>query len=138
MSIPYQTLFIALAKNKINYLVAGGFAVNFHQVNRSTIDLDLILHLEKENVLAFDRIMSQLGYKPRLPVSGKDFANEETRKKWMKEKNMLVFSYIHSQNMLEVIDIFAEEPKPFSELDRNKTLVWEPLELKFRSWEFRI
>lgn len=41
--VAYKDLFVALEKHKIEYLVAGGFAVNFHQVNRATADLDLIL-----------------------------------------------------------------------------------------------
>lgn len=51
--VPYQKLFKLLAQHKIQYLVADGFAVNFHQVQRATVDLDLILHLETKNILAF-------------------------------------------------------------------------------------
>ena len=118
--ITYKEIFTALAKQKIRYLVAGGVAVNLHQVNRATADLDLIIHLESDNILNFVNMMEKLGYKPRVPVAGQDFANPETRKKWIEEKNMKVFSYINPSNHFEVIDIFVEEPKPFNELDKNK------------------
>ena len=45
--ISYKKLFVELYENKIKYLVAGDLAVNLHQVQRATVDLDLIVHLEK-------------------------------------------------------------------------------------------
>lgn len=113
---PYQELFKALSNHQIEYLVAGGFAVNFHGINRATADLDLIIHLDEKNILEFDAMMTKLGYTPRLPVTGKEFAIKENREKWINEKNLVVFSYIHPNNPFELIDIFAEEPKPFAEL----------------------
>lgn len=121
--IPYRKLFEALFKNKIRYLVAGGVAVNLHQVNRATVDLDLIVHLESANVKQFVKMMLALGYKPKLPVKAEDFAKKEIRKKWGEEKNMMVFSFIHPQNPFEIIDVFVEEPRPFDELERNKVEV---------------
>lgn len=118
--ISYRQLFVALSEAKIRYLVAGGVAVNLHQVQRATADLDLILHLERENLLHFAKLMSQLGYQPKVPVKGEDFADPVLRQKWITEKNMMVFSFINPKNSYELIDIFVEEPKPFAELDKNK------------------
>lgn len=121
--LPYRDLFIALHTQGIRYLVAGGFAVNFHGVQRFTADLDLILHLETSNILAFDHLMLQSGYRPRLPVSGTDFANAKTRQDWIETKNMLVFSYVNPHNAFEIIDIFVDEPSPFEELAERKKIV---------------
>jgi hypothetical protein len=44
---PYKKLFLNLFEHNIRYLVAGGFAVNLHQVQRATVDIDLILDLKK-------------------------------------------------------------------------------------------
>lgn len=118
--ISYRKLFEALFKNKIRYLVAGGVAVNLHQVNRATVDLDLIVHLEPANAKQFVKVMLALGYKPKLPVKADDFTKKEIRKKWAEEKNMMVFSFVHPQNPFEMIDIFVEEPRPFDELEKNK------------------
>ena len=57
--ISYRQLFVALAEARIRYLVAGGVAVNLHQVQWATADLDLILHLERENLLHFAKLMSE-------------------------------------------------------------------------------
>lgn len=121
--IPYKDLLIALSKNDIKYLVAGGVAVNLHQVARATMDLDIIVHLTRENVLKFVDVMKKLGYKPKVPVDGSEFADPNTRQKWIEEKNMIVFSFVNPTNLFEVIDVFVREPKPFTEMDGRKTLV---------------
>jgi len=118
--VPYQTVFERLHKAGIRYLVAGGFAVNFHQVQRATVDLDLIIQLEHNNILMFVELMKELGFTPRIPVPAQDFANDIIRKKWISEKGMMVFTFIHTQNPFEVIDIFSEEPLPFEELWKER------------------
>lgn len=114
--VPYRKLFEELERRCIRYLVAGGFAVNFHQVQRATVDLDLILDLEQSNALAFVQMMSDLGYRPKIPVQAEDFADASLREKWIEEKGMMVFSFMHAQNLLETIDVFVREPRPFGEL----------------------
>jgi predicted nucleotidyltransferase len=118
--IPYKTLFKELEDKKIAYLIAGGFAVNFHNVQRSTVDIDLVLHLTESNIFNFVSIMKDLGFAPRLPVRPEDFADPKIRQTWIEEKNMMVFSFNHNSNPLEIIDIFVEEPKPFTELFNNR------------------
>ncbi len=114
--VPYRKVFEELDKRKIRYLVAGGFAVNFHQVQRTTLDLDLILQIETENILRFVGLMNELDFQPRVPVRPEDFANSEQRTKWIQEKGMMVFTFIHKKNPLEVIDVFCDEPMPFKEI----------------------
>ena len=121
--LPYKQIFKELNNAKIRYLIAGGFAVNFHGVNRYTADLDLIIHLESSNTLAFIEVMEKLGYVPRVPVNPKDFANESKRTEWIEEKNMLVFTFIRPDNPFEIIDIFVRVPKPFNEMDSRKKMI---------------
>lgn len=112
----YQKILEELSKAQIKYLIVGGFAVNFHQVQRATVDLDLIIHLEEANVLKFTSMMKNLGYIPKVPVMPEDFANPAIRKVWIEEKNMKVFSYTLPNNPFETIDVFVEEPMPFEEM----------------------
>ncbi|MBI4403942.1 MAG: hypothetical protein HY537_07270 [Deltaproteobacteria bacterium] len=114
--VPYRTVFEELDKRQIRYLVAGGFAVNFHQVQRATVDLDLIIEIEKDNILKFVALMKELGFVPRLPVEAADFADDTIRRRWISEKGMMVFTFIHQKNPFEVIDVFSEEPFPFDKL----------------------
>jgi len=116
MGIPYQKLLHELNQSHIRYLIAGGFALNFHQINRSTIDLDIILHLEKENILAFHQVMSKLGYQLRQPIDIHDFTTEQNRQTWLIEKNMVMLSYYNSHNFMEIVDVFVSEPIPFIDI----------------------
>jgi len=118
--VPYRKIFEELEKRRIKYLVAGGLAVNFHKVQRITVDLDLILHLQPKNVMAFVEMMTCLGYQSRLPVNALDFANPKIRQRWITEKGMLVFSFIHPSNPFELVDIFIKEPRPFKDLWRRR------------------
>lgn len=118
--VPYKKVFEELENRSIAYLIAGGFAVNFHNVQRSTIDLDLILHLTESNVLSFLNMIKDLGFVPRLPVDAEAFADPEHRRVWATEKNMLVFSFVHQNDPIQVIDIFIQEPKPFNDLFSNR------------------
>lgn len=113
---PYKDIFKALHRAKVRYLVAGGVAVNLHQIVRATVDLDLILHLEKKNVMKFVHVMKKLGYTPKVTVNPKDLADEQKRESWILEKNMMVFSFINPNNPMEIIDIFVREPFPFEKI----------------------
>ena len=118
--VPYRKIFQELEKRKIRYLVAGGFAVNFHKVQRATVDLDLIIHLQPKNILALVAMMTALGYKPRLPIDPREFADMKKRSSWIEDKGMLVFSFLNPTNPFELIDIFTKEPKPFDSLWRRR------------------
>src|SRR3990167_3742523 len=116
----FTDILTTLAKAKIKFLVAGGIAMNLHGLQRSTMDLDLIVFLKKENVLKFVKTITKLGFRPKVPVPAESFADEELRKQWIQEKTMVVFSFYHSKNMMNVIDVFVEHPRPFEEMFKNK------------------
>ncbi len=118
--VPYQKIFKSLAQAKIRYLVAGGVAVNLHGIERATADLDLIVHLEEANLLKFIQVMKKLGYLPRVPVPIEDLADEKKRQSWIKEKNMLVFSFFNPKSPMELIDIFIKNPLPFDIIYKNR------------------
>lgn len=112
----YQKILVSLSRAKVLYLVAGGIAMNILGMERATYDLDLIVFLGRENVLKFGRVMTKLGYRPKIPVKPEDFADEKLRKSWAKEKNMVVFSFYHPKNPFEVIDVFVYHPRPFDKM----------------------
>ncbi|OGC11014.1 hypothetical protein A3K48_00545 [candidate division WOR-1 bacterium RIFOXYA12_FULL_52_29] len=119
----YAEVFEALNREKVKYLVVGGVAVVLHSVMRLTADLDLMVDLKKENLLSFIKVLSSLGYMPKLPVEAIDFADPLKRKTWIKEKNMKVFSFIHSQQAYKIIDVFADEPISFADAYNRKQVV---------------
>ncbi|NQU17485.1 MAG: nucleotidyl transferase AbiEii/AbiGii toxin family protein [Candidatus Saganbacteria bacterium] len=127
----YLEVFDKLNKAKVRYLVVGGVALVLHGVVRLTADLDLFVDLNANNLEKLLKALKELGYKPKLPVNPKDFADNTIREKWVKEKNMKVFSFIHSKDDFKVIDIFANEPIPFNKAYSNKqTLKAEGIGIK--------
>ncbi len=109
--------------SKVRYLLVGGVAVNLHGIVRPTKDIDFIVYLEKKNLLEFIKIMTRLGYRPKVPVAAEDFADPEKRKDWIKNKNMIVFSFYHNKDLMNVVDVFVKHPLPFEGLFKRRELI---------------
>src|SRR4030065_1557356 len=85
-------LFASLNRGSVKYMVVGGIAVNLYGIERSTADIDIVLKLDKANVLRFIKLAKRLGLKPKVPVNLDDFVDPEKRDSWISEKGMTVFS----------------------------------------------
>jgi hypothetical protein len=73
-----------------------GLAVNAHGYLRFTHDIDLVVQLVPENVESTFQALESIGYRPIVPVEAHEFAEPETRKRWITEKGMTVLSF-HSE-----------------------------------------
>lgn len=104
----YEEVLRKLNECNVKYLVAGGLAVNLHGVPRMTQDLDLLIELDEENILIILKALGSIGYIPRLPVRGEDFADKEIRDRWMKEKNMKAFTLAHSIKPFQEVDLLFD------------------------------
>ena len=104
----YERVFRELDRRKIRYLVIGGIAVNIHGYSRATGDLDIMLSFESENIKKFIELVNALGYKPKIPVSIEELANQDKIEIWKKEKHMEVFSVYNPHSNLEHMDIMVE------------------------------
>ncbi|UCD35839.1 MAG: hypothetical protein JSU90_03115 [Nitrospiraceae bacterium] len=112
----YEQLFKFLNKERVDYVVVGGVAYVLHGGLRLTADLDIMIGLEKKNIRKFIHIMSELGYKPKIPVKAEDLMDPHKRMEWLKEKNMKVFSFFSSKQPVSLIDIFIYEPVNFHDV----------------------
>lgn len=115
----YEELFKSLNKKRVKYLVVGGVAFLLHGGMRFTADLDLMIGLDNNNLSKFINIMTDLGYKPKLPVKGKELMDPDKREQWLKEKNMKVFSFFSTKHPVNLIDIFIFEPINFQNAMAN-------------------
>lgn len=103
----------ALNRAEARYLVVGGIAVVLHGYLRTTADLDLVIHLDRANVLRAMQALGNLGYRPRAPVQAEAFADPEQRAAWRREKGLTVFSLWSPAHPTMEIDCFVEEPFDF-------------------------
>lgn len=122
-----HTIFKSLNDGDVRYIVAGGLAVIAHGFIRLTSDVDLIIDLEHDNLLAGLTALEKIGYVPRLPVTGEQFCDPDLRKSWIQDKNMLVFPlWKPSEANGLIIDVFVDYPFDFSdELSNAKRMETE-------------
>jgi predicted nucleotidyltransferase len=116
MELDFQTIFKELNGLGIDYLVVGGLAVNFHGIPRMTYDIDLMVLLESENVLKLVTKLTQWGYKPKIPIDPRDFADEMKRSSWIREKGMKALNFYSETLPIGEIDIVIDAPIPYEEL----------------------
>jgi len=102
-------IFRALDEADVRYLVVGGVAVVLHGHPRFTADLDLVLDLAPSNAFAAIGALETLGYRPRAPVPAGDFANEEIRAAWRREKGLTVFSLWSPSHPGTEVDLFVND-----------------------------
>jgi predicted nucleotidyltransferase len=122
-----QQIVSALNHANVRYVVAGGLAVIAYGYLRLTMDVDLVIDLERENLLRALNALEMIGYKPRLPVTKEAFADARTRENWVSNKNMMVFPlWKPSDTNGIVIDIFAK--CPFNFADEYAKAKWMEIE----------
>ena len=107
------SVFRALGERSVRFIVVGGVAVNVQGYQRPTADLDLVVHLDRENILAALEALASLGYRPVLPVDASDFASDAQRERWRAERGLEVFSMVSDRLPDLTVDIFAYHPFDF-------------------------
>jgi hypothetical protein len=119
----YEDVFRALNDSEVDYLVVGGVALVLHGVVRLTVDLDLMVEMSESNLRKFVSALGGLGYKPKVPVSLSDFVDRDTRRRWVKEKNMKVFSLYHPKKPYSVVDVLVYEPIDYRKAREDRVVV---------------
>jgi hypothetical protein len=109
----YLDLFRALEEEKVRYLLVGGVAVNLHGAERLTMDVDLMLSLDAENLRRFLVVARRLTLKPVLPVTLEQFCDAKTVESWIGEKRMLAFQLRSPDARAPSIDILVKPVIPF-------------------------
>jgi len=117
----YLDLFRTLEQYHVRYLLVGGLALNIHGVERATMDVDLMLALDSENISAFIAVARVLGMKPLLPVTLDDFADPAKLRSWIEEKHMLAFALRPLRTSDPTVDILVQ-PKVDFDLAWNRRI----------------
>lgn len=107
------SILTSLANGGVRFLVVGGVAVVLHGHPRFTADLDLVVDLESANAKKALDVLASKGFRPRAPVSLASFADPEERRRWIEEKDLVVFSLWSPEAPGTEIDLFVEAPFDF-------------------------
>jgi len=108
-----EAVFDALNRADVAYLVVGGLAVNAHGYVRMTMDIDLVIALNPENILKALHALEEECFRPAVPVTPEQFADPANRKRWREEREMRVLKLWSDKYRLSPVDIFIYEPFDF-------------------------
>jgi len=124
MELDYQTIFKALNRLGIDYLLVGGLAVNFHGIPRMTYDIDLLILLHPKNILNLVAQLTRWDYRPKIAMDPMDLADEAKRNSWIQEKGMKPFHFYNNTSPVGEIDLVLESPIPFDQL-KSRAIIFD-------------
>jgi len=118
----YEEVLRAFQKNKVNYVIVGGIALNLLGGSRYTSDLDIVVELSEKNLRKIITILEKMGFRAKLPVNPADITNKKIRKDWIENKNLKALNFYKPTSMAEV-DIIVDTPISFKHIKKNKAIV---------------
>jgi len=108
-----EVVVAALEAANVRYLIVGGLAVVAHGYVRFTADLDLVLDPDPAALRRAISALTDLGYRPRVPVDFNEFADPARRAEWIRDKGMIVFAIQSADHSWTEVDLFLEAPFDF-------------------------
>ena len=125
-----------LAEAKVEFVLVGGLAVALHGYQRATLDVDIVLAMDDENLQHFLAVAKASGLRPTMPVQLDTLAQPALIEQWYREmgqagkprsgcsqKGMLAFSVRGPDTVAAVLDILVRPVIPFTDLRRDATQV---------------
>lgn len=119
----YKNIFHALNEAKVNYLIVGGVAMNLLGCPRFTNDIDVLLALDEKNLHLMQKAMKAIGYEQRIPLSLDELGDEKKVLRFMKEKNLLAYTFFNPKEPLYSIDIVVGASLRFPRYADHRVLV---------------
>jgi hypothetical protein len=114
----YLDLFRCLHRRDVRYLLAGGLAMNLHGVPRMTMDVDLVVALDDDNLEAFIQCARDLYLKPQAPVPLESLLDADLRRSWIEDKHLIAFALAGTPGT-PTVDVLLKHPLDFDEALRR-------------------
>jgi len=106
-------------KHNLKYTIVGGYALALHGIVRATVDVDLVLQLNKSNFELAEKALNQIGLMSRIPVRANEIIS--MRKEYIEKRNLLAWSFVDFKNPSRQVDILIT--KNLKDLDTEKLSV---------------
>lgn len=113
----YLELFRALERHRVRYVLVGGLAVTLHGVERATMDIDLSVAMDAENLDALLGLARELRFQPVLPVSLDAITDPVLLERWRLERNMEVFALRSPEQAGVTIDVLVRPAVRFEDME---------------------
>lgn len=112
----YLDLFAALDRHKVDYLLIGGLAVSLHGVERATMDVDITVGMNPQNLHALIEVARELKLTPVLPVALDSIADVNLLRDWHENRHMEVFALRTPELAGVTIDVLLFPPVSFTDM----------------------
>lgn len=112
-----------LSDARIEFVLVGGLAVALQGYQRLTMDVDIVLAMNDDNLQRFIVCAKNSGLQPVMPVALEDLARPELLDQWRDEKHMLAFSLQSRDAVATVLDILIRPVVEFDALKRAATAI---------------
>jgi hypothetical protein len=107
--VDYAEVLRALSNRGARFAVAGGFACLAHGVVRLTLDLDLLIEVNDDNLACLWETLSGLGFVTQQPVSRADVVSAERLATLARAKGMQALSWVHGSQPFVIVDLLVGE-----------------------------
>ena len=104
-----------LVEFEIEFVVCGGVACVLQGCDRVTLDVDVYIPMNRDNLTRLVSMANSAGLHPRNPEPIESLLSRERREQWINEKNALVYTLRDSSGMIQ-LDIFLDYPISWEEL----------------------
>lgn len=109
----------SLSDSQVHYVLVGGMAVQLHCFLRATLDIDLVLAMNDENLVRFIDVAKSCGLTPGIPVPIDSLRNADQIAQWHREKGMLTFSLREPHAGGGMVDVLVRPEVTFERLFAN-------------------
>ena len=97
----------SLDKHRVKYALIGGYAVALHGAVRGTVDVDIVIALNRTTFKSAESALHAIGLESRLPVTAEEVFS--FREEYIRKRNLKAWSFANPRNPLEVVDILITE-----------------------------
>jgi len=111
-----------LNNSSLKFVICGGVACLLQGIDKSTLDIDISVDFEKENLKKLIRIAKKFNLVPRNPEPLENLLDDKKRKEWINKKNAMVYTLSSLDSPLQM-DIFLQFNKTYEELLKNADLI---------------
>lgn len=112
-----------LAESETDYVLVGGLAVALHGYQRVTMDVDVVLAMDPENIERFVSRAKAAGLRPVMPVAIESLARPDLLELWHREKGLLAFGLHGAEAQATVLDVLIAPDVPYADLRRDAVLI---------------
>jgi hypothetical protein len=93
----------ALEKQKVNYAIVGGYAVALHGAVWGTVDINLVVQWEKDQLNKIEQSLQSLGLVSRLPIDSESLF--EFRDEYINNRKLIAWHFYHPNDVPKQIDV---------------------------------